>query len=88
MQVTLEKSGMQPTTVYLVPSNRYLYLVAKLIFQKDACQTVDCERYCGDAKTIPGGIFPFTRLTANDWTAPLQHSVFPNCVGNHVLNFH
>ena len=32
MQVTLEKSGMQPTTVYLLSSNRYLYLVAKLIF--------------------------------------------------------
>ena len=39
-------------------------------------------------KPIPGGISPFTQLTASDWTAPLQHSVFPNCVGNHVLTFH
>ena len=27
MQVTLEKSGMQPATVYPVHSDRYLYLV-------------------------------------------------------------
>ena len=35
-----------------------------------------CELHCGDAKTIPSGIFPFTWLTVNDWTASIQHSAF------------